>query len=91
MAEINIKITEINNAITRMQGLQTRCVSRNTTQPDTVGGGQTVNELENMADIYKSLNSHFEELVTNTILFLQNVRDSYESGDSKVANGIANK
>ena len=91
MAEIKVKVSEINNAITRLQGLQSRCSSRNTTPPATVGGGKTVNELEDIADVYKTLNTHFEDLISNTISFLQNVRDSYASSDTKAANKIANK
>lgn len=91
MAEIKINVPEINSAITRLQGLQSRCNSRNTTPPATVGGGKTVNELENLADVYKALNTHFEDLISNTISFLQNVRDSYTSSDTKAANKIANK
>lgn len=91
MAEIKIKVSEINSAITRLQGLQSRCNSRNTTPPATVGGGKSVNELEDIADVYKTLNTHFEDLVSNTVSFLQNVRDSYTSSDTKVANKIANK
>ena len=91
MAEIKVKVSEINSAITRLQGLQSRCNSRKTTPPATVGGGKTVNELEDIADVYKTLNTHFEDLITNTISFLQNVRDSYTDSDTKAANKIANK
>lgn len=91
MVEIKVKITEINNAITRLQSLESRCSSRNTSPPATVGGGKTVNELESIADAYKTINTHFEELISNTISFLQNVRDSYTSSDTKAANKIANK
>lgn len=88
MAEINIKITEIDNEITKLQGLQSKCDSRNVAPPATVGGGKTVNELEDIADVYKTLNRNFSELVSNTISFLQNVRNSYASSDAKAAQGI---
>lgn len=91
MAEIKVKITEINNSITKLKNLQSRCNTRNTTPPTTVGGGKTVNELEDIADVYKSLNTHFGVLISNTISFLQNVRDSYTSSDTKAANKIKNK
>lgn len=88
MAEINVKITEINNAITKLQGLQSKCSSRNINPPATVGGGKTVNELEDIAEVYKSMNTHFGTLISNTISFLQNVKDSYASSDAKAAQGI---
>lgn len=91
MAEINVNLTEIDNAITKLHELQSECNSRNTTPPATVGGGKTVNELEDIANIYKTLNTHFETLLSNTISFLQNVRDSYTASDTEAANKIANK
>lgn len=91
MAEIKVKVSEINNAIIRLQGLQSRCSSRSTTPPATIGGGKTVNELEDIAHVYKTLNTQFETLLSNTISFLQNVRDSYTDSDTKAANKIAKK
>jgi len=88
MAEINVKISEINNAISKLQGLKSRCDSRNTTPPSTIGGGQTVNELESIAEVYKAMNNNFGELVTNTISFLENVRDSYVNADVKATHKI---
>ena len=91
MEEIKIRIEEINNAITRLQALQSKSSSRNTTPPVTIGGGKTVNELESIAGVYKTINIHFEDLIYNTILFLQNVWDSYISSDTKAASKIVGK
>ena len=91
MSEINVKITEINNAITKLQGLQLRCASRTTTPPATVGGGKTVNELEDIAKVYKNINTNFGELNKNTIMFLQNIRDSYISSDTKATKHISGR
>ena len=88
MSEIHIKVTEINNAITKLQALQSKSSSMNTHAPATVGGGKTVNQLENIADTYKKLNNCLEELFSNTILFLGNIRDSFSSSDTKAANQI---
>ena len=91
MAEINVKITEINNAITKLQNLQKRCNSADTKAPTTVGGGQTVKELEAVADVYKKRNISFGEMIANTISFLQNVKNSYASSDKKAASKISGK
>lgn len=91
MAEIKVKVSEINNAIIRLQGLQSRCSSRSTTPPATIGGGKTVNELEDISGVYKAINTNLENLISNTIAFLQNVRDSYINSDTKAANKISNK
>ena len=88
MAEIKIRITELDNAIERLRALQTRCDSMNTNPHSTVGGGKTVNELEAIAEVYKLLNGHFGILISNTISFLENVKDSYVSSDSKAASKI---
>ena len=91
MAEINVKITELNNAIGKLQGLRSKSTGINTAPPITVGGGKVVNELEDIADMYKALNVGFEKLISNTIMFMQNVRDSYISSDEKAAKNISNK
>lgn len=41
--------------------------------------------------MYKALNVGFEKLISNTIMFMQNVRDSYISSDEKAAKNISNK
>lgn len=84
MSEININIAEIDNAIAKLRGLQSKYIGA---PPVTVGGGKTVNELENIANTYMLLNKSFTGLITNTISFLENVRDSYSSSDKKAAEG----
>lgn len=88
MSEINLKITEINNVITKLQALQSKSSSMNTASPATVGGGKTVNELEDIADTYKKLNNCLEDLISNTVSFLQNIKDSFVSSDTEAANKI---
>lgn len=91
MIEVNIKVTEINNTIGKLQSLQSRYSSIDITPPTTVGGGKTVNELENLAATYKMMNVYLRSLISNTISFLQNVRDSYVSSDEEAARKINNK
>ena len=91
MAEIKIKVTEIDSAITKLQSLKSRSASADTKSPSTVGGGKSVNELESIAGVYKSLNTHFATLVQNTISFLDNVKDSYVTSDQKVASKMSGK
>lgn len=91
MAEIKVKVTEIDSAITRLQALKSRSTSADTKAPSTVGGGKSVNELEAIAGVYKNLNTHFATLVQNTISFLGNVKDSYAASDQKAANKMSGK
>lgn len=88
MGEINVKITKINDAIRKMWLLQVKCKEADTNAPITIGGGKSVNELEAIADTYKKMNVQFGDLVSNTVQFLINVRDSYVSSDQKAARGI---
>lgn len=91
MAEIKVKVTEIDNAVTRLQALKSRSTSADTKSPSTVGGGKSVNELEAIAGVYKDLNAHFGTLVQNTISFLGNVKSSYAASDQKAANKMSGK
>ena len=85
MAEININIAELEDSIARLRSLQTNAASA---PPATVGGGQTVNELENIADTYRALNRSLSELISNTIHFLDNIKESYMTSDQLAARGI---
>lgn len=86
MAEIKIKASEIENSITRLKALVTQATSSKTSPPSIVGGGQSVNELEAIAGVYKNIDSNFVTLVQNTISFLSNVEDSFVSNDQKAGN-----
>ena len=89
MSEIKLKINELNDSIEALKKLKTECQEWDTTSPDTVGGGQTVNELEAIAALYKKLNTHFIDLVSNTVSFMENVKESFEESDIEAAKKIA--
>lgn len=86
MAEIKIKASEIDNAITRLKAIVTQATSSKTSPPSIIGGGQSVNELEAIAGVYKNIDSNLVTLVQNTISFLSNVEDSFVSNDQKAGN-----
>lgn len=86
MAEIKVKSSEIDNAITQLKAIVTQATSSKTSPPSIVGGGQSVNELEAIAGVYKDIDSNFITLVQNTISFLSNVEDSFASSDQKAGN-----
>lgn len=88
MAEITVKTKALEDAISQLKTLKDTCLNHDTKSPSTVGGGLTVNELESMADLYKSINTHFLELVANTISFMENVEASYISSDQKAASSM---
>lgn len=88
MAEIKINIIEIDKSIAKLQTLKSKCVSNRKNAPITVGGGQTVNELETIAGQYRAIDSNLETLMTNTIAFLTNLKESYITSDQKAAQGM---
>lgn len=91
MAEIKVKSSEIDNAITRLRAIVTQATSSKTSPPGIVGGGQSVNELEAIAGVYKDIDSNFITLVQNTISFLSNVEDSFASSDQKAGNKMSGR
>lgn len=91
MAEIKISINALDDAITKLKSLKESCSSFDTKFPDIIGGGSTVNELENIANTYKNMNTDFLTLISNTISFMENVKSSYVTSDAKAAAGISFK
>ena len=91
MAEIKINISDLEDAISRLNSLKNAWNANKTNAPTTVGGGQTVIEFEELAQLYKDLNTHMVTLVSNTAAFLTNVKDSYQESDKKAAKGITGK
>ncbi len=89
MAEIKIQIDSLNDAITKLETLKSTCEDADTSCTATIGGGKTINEIESIAAVYKNLNTSFTDLVSNTISFMKNVRDSYQSNDQKAAQKIS--
>lgn len=88
MAEIKINVSEINNAIAQLQSLKTE-IDSCPAAPEIVGGGKTINELEDILQLYLDFNADLSGLVSNTIAFFQNVRDSYIESDEMAARMIA--
>ena len=88
MSEININVNEIDQSILRLQNLRSKCKSLYPQFPETVGGGNVVNELEHIAATYKTLYNDLETLISYTIQFLENVKKSYMSSDLKASNSI---
>ena len=91
VSEINIKISELDVAIANLQSLKFACDGMNSIVPTTVGGGKTVNEIENIASVYKSLNTCVGDMISNTISFMQNIRASFITSDSNAASKIDSK
>ena len=87
MAEIKINIQELERSVARLDQLAANWSAEQKTAPETVGGGKTVNELEDLAQVYQQLYRNLVLLASNTASFLDNVRESYEESDRKAGNG----
>ena len=86
MAEIRVKINEIDNAIIQLKTIVTQMGASKNFPPSIVGGGQSVNELEAIAEVYKNIESHLIMLIQNTSSFLSNVESSFVLSDQKARN-----
>lgn len=91
MSEININIVCLKDAITQLSNLRKNYVDYKILCPDTIGGGLTVTELNNLVKIYNNLDNCFIQLLNSTIGFMENVQESYENSDKKAANKILGK
>lgn len=88
MSEIKVNLTNLESGIKRFKTLATNWEANDTAPPVTVGGGITVNEFEELAQVYKNLNDHMVTLATNTAEFLTDIKESYQESDQKAANSI---
>lgn len=91
MSEIKINLTNLESGISRFNTLARNWGANDTLPPVTVGGGSTVNEFEELAQIYKTLNDHMVTLASNTASFLTDIKQSYQESDQKAANNISGK
>jgi len=91
VSEIKINLTNLESGISRFNTLARNWGANDTLPPVTVGGGSTVNEFEELAQIYKTLNDHMVTLASNTASFLTDIKQSYQESDQKAANNISGK
>ncbi len=91
MAEIKVKRTSLEDEIKKLGNLKNKCLNYGDSNPQCVGGGSTVTEIQNLVNLYNDLDRHFIQLVSNTIEFMNNVNTSYVESDKKAADSINSK
>lgn len=91
MAEIKVKTTSLEDEINKLSNLKNKCLNFGDSNPQCVGGGSTVTELQNLVNIYNDLDRHFIQLVSSTIEFMNNVKTSYVESDKKAAGSMNSK
>ena len=90
MAEIKINIANLSSEIENLKNLKIQIDNSNIACPNTIGGGTTVTELEEIGRLYKQIHSDFGQLVFNTALFMENIKTSYQESDQKAAINFKN-
>lgn len=89
MSEIKINTVNLNIEILKLKILKKRIEDSNVKCPTVVGGGTSIQELENICNGYKLLHSKMLLLVSNTIAFMKNAGECYTDSDNMTA-GIFN-
>lgn len=85
MAKITIKKQAIEMAIFELSSLELSCSKLCKNRPDIVGGGNTVNEMEKIAELLATENKHLLELFLSTISFVTQIQDGFTFADEKIA------
>lgn len=88
MSQINIKSDAIDSAVKDLRSLKQSCDSANTNPPGTVGGGKTVNELEEIGKLYQTMYTHFSQMISSTISLLEKTKTGFAESDRKAADEI---
>ena len=81
MAELKVNISELDNAIQLLRELKDTCDNLNLTPPPTEGSGKVVQQMENISNAYITVRDSMSILLSNSIVFFQNIRDSYDRND----------
>lgn len=85
MGQININIEALNTSISELKTMQRNWLDNKMRSIDTVGGGSTVNQLEEIAGLYEELNTKMGALLAGTISLLNKTKQEYEMSDLAMA------
>lgn len=88
MATIDIKINALESAINELKSVKQSCDGAKKIPPTTVGGGKTVNELEEIGKLYQTMNGHLSMMISSTISLLQKTKDGFQTDDKTAASKI---
>lgn len=88
MATIDIKINTLESAINELKSVKQSCDGAKKIPPTTVGGGKTVNELEEIGKLYQTMNGHLSMMISSTISLLQKTKDGFQTDDKMAASKI---
>lgn len=85
MSEIKIKNDALSTEISNLRNLNTKIRSSNIKCPTVVGGGTSIQQIENIGKSYQQMHKQLEMLVSSTVSFMENINNSYKSSDKKAS------
>ena len=78
MPEIRIKDDALNTEVNNLRNLNKRIGASNIKCPTVVGGGSSIEQIENIGKSYQQMHKQLEMLVSSTISFMENINNSYK-------------
>ena len=88
MSEIKININNLEQEIICLRSLASNVSSNKTERPQVVGGGESIQALENLGLTFEQMKEQVEILVTETIAFMNGIKTTIEKQDEDIAKDI---
>lgn len=88
MSQITVNIGMLNQSIMQLSKLAVSCAGKKK-NVQIQGGGATLTEIERMKELYDDIFNELTELVSNTEIFMKNIKTSYEVNDQNAAYQIS--
>ena len=85
MSEVQVNKEKFDSKVTAFLSLQNEVTGIQVKRPSLKGGGQTVNELEVLADLFEDLQLEVANLVSKTDAFMKNMSREYRRLDEQGA------
>lgn len=89
MIVINTNVLALNEKIDRLRALKVRCEGLDVSTVWAEGSGLTNAQLRELDGQYEALRSAMTQLLDNSVLFFENVRQSMVETDNAAAASIA--
>ncbi len=89
MPEISVSVAYLDTQIGLLRSLQIECSGLDMKSEDVVGGGQSIGVYQQVDEYYDTLKASFDELIGNTVSFLQDTRNKIAEADTKAAAGLS--
>ena len=88
MSEIKINIDNLEQEIICLRSLASNVSSNTTERPQVVGGGESIQALENLGLTFEQMKEQVVILVTETIAFMNGIKTTIEKQDEDIAKDI---